>query len=158
WKMGKNKFDYSQVWDEWHEQDLKDLVRRDRNHPSVFIWSIGNEILEQWDSTGTVIASELAGIVRSLDTTRAITSAMNDPEPHNKIYQSDALDLVGFNYHHEAYEEFPQKFPGERFIATETTSALATRGHYDMPSDSIRRWPISWDKAFTQGNPDNTVS
>ena len=68
------------------------------------------------------------------------------------------LDLVGFNYHHQNYEEFPQKFPGKKFIATETTSALATRGHYDMPSDSVRRWPIRWDKPFTEGNPDHTVS
>ncbi|AHM59072.1 glycoside hydrolase family 2 sugar binding protein [Flammeovirgaceae bacterium 311] len=158
WKMKKSEHDYSQHWDQWHKKDLEDLVLRDRNHPSIFIWSIGNEILEQWDSTGTTIARELAGIVRSLDTTRAITSALNDPEPHNKIYQSGALDLVGFNYHHQNFEEFPDKFPGEKFIATETTSALATRGHYDMPSDSIRRWPIRWDLPFTEGNPDNTVS
>jgi beta-galactosidase len=158
WKMKKSEYDYSQHWDKWHKKDLEALVLRDRNHPSIFVWSIGNEIPEQWDSTGTTIARELAGIVRSLDTTRAITSALNDPEPHNKIYQSGALDLVGFNYHHQNFEEFPEKFPGEKFIATETTSALATRGHYDMPSDSIRRWPIRWDIPFKEGNPDNTVS
>lgn len=158
WKKGKNRYDYSTVWDKWHKKDLEDLILRDRNHPSIFMWSIGNEILEQFDSTGTKIAAELAGIVRRLDTTRVITSAMNDPEPYNNIIKSEALDLIGFNYHHQNFEDFPKKFPGQEFIATETTSALATRGHYDMPSDSIRRWPISWDKAFTQGNSDNTVS
>lgn len=158
WKKKKTEYDYSQYWDEWHARDLRDFIRRDRNHPSVFIWSIGNEILEQWDSTGTPIAKELAGIVHELDTTRPITSACNDPRPWNNIIKSGVLDLIGYNYHHQDFENFPKDFPGQKFIATETTSALATRGHYDMPSDSIRRWPIRWDKPFTQGNPDNTVS
>jgi len=68
------------------------------------------------------------------------------------------LDLVGFNYHHQEYKTFPQKFPGKKFIATETVSSLQTRGHYDMPSDSIRRWPERWDKPFHEGNPDTTCS
>jgi beta-galactosidase len=53
---------------------------------------------------------------------------------------------------------FPKNYPGKKFLGTETTSALATRGHYDMPSDSIRRWPVRWDIPFNEGNPDNTVS
>ncbi|MCW3092550.1 MAG: glycoside hydrolase [Ferruginibacter sp.] len=159
WKKQKNPFDYHLYWDEWHRADLEDLVKRDRNHPSVFIWSIGNEILEQWDSTGIPIAKELAGIVKALDPTRPVTSALNDPQPGNKIYQSGALDLVGFNYHHQDFAGFQKAFPGKKFIATETVSALQTRGHYDLiPSDSIRRWPERWDKPFTKGNPDLTVS
>lgn len=158
WKRGKNKYDYSIYWDEWHKKDLEDLILRDRNHPSVFMWSIGNEILEQFDSTGTAIATELAAIVRSLDTTRPITSGLNHPEANNYIYRSGVLDLIGYNYHHDKFEDFPQKFPGQKFIGAETTSALATRGEYDMPSDSIRRWPIRWDLPFTEGNADLTVS
>lgn len=64
WKKEKNPYDYHLVWEEWHRKDLEDLVLRDRNHPSVIIWSIGNEIPEQGDSSGTRIARELAGIVR----------------------------------------------------------------------------------------------
>lgn len=158
WKKGKNEHDYSQDWDDWHKRDLEDLVLRDRNHPSVFMWSIGNEILEQFDSTGTAIATELAAIVRSLDTTRAITSGLNHPETSNYIYQAGVLDLIGYNYHHDKFEDFPHKFPGQKFIGAETTSALATRGEYDIPSDSIRRWPIRWDLPFTEGNDDLTVS
>jgi beta-galactosidase len=164
WKKPKNPYDYHLYWDEWHKKDLEDQVLRDRNHPSVFIWSIGNEIPEQWagqdgkDTSGTVIARELAAIVHSLDTTRPITSAMDHPDPQNAIYSSGALDLVGFNYHHREYKTFPQKFPGKKFIATETVSSLNTRGHYDMPSDSIRRWPERWDKPFNEGNPDTTCS
>jgi len=142
WKRGKNPYDYHVYWDQWHRRDLEDMIRRDRNHPSVIIWSIGNEIPDQWDSAGADIARELAGIVRSLDTTRPITSAMNDPEsPRNSIAHSGALDLIGYNYDVGAYDHFAENFPGMPFIATETTSALETRGHYDMPSDSIRVWP-----------------
>jgi beta-galactosidase len=164
WKKPKNPYDYHLYWDEWHKKDLEDQVLRDRNHPSVFIWSIGNEIPEQWagrdgnDTSGIIIARELASIIKSLDTTRPITSAMDHPDPQNTIYKSGALDLVGFNYHHQAYKTFPQKFPGKKFIATETVSSLNTRSHYEMPSDSIRRWPERWDKPFNEGNPDTTCS
>jgi beta-galactosidase len=158
WKKPKSKFDYSHHWEEWHEQDLRDFILRDRNHPSVFIWSIGNEIPEQWGAEGTPIAQELASIVKRLDNTRPITAGINEPYPHNSIYKAGVLDLVGFNYHHQDFAKFPQTFPGEKFIATETTSALATRGYYDMPADSIRRWPYKWDELFTEGNEELTVS
>jgi len=158
WTKSKSKYDYSQHWDEWHEQDLRDLMKRDRNHPSVFIWSIGNEIPEQWEETGYPIAKRLGEIAKEMDPTRPVTAGLNFPSPENSIYKSGALDLVGYNYHHEEFESFPENFPGEKFIGAETTSALATRGYYDMPSDSIRRWPIRWDIKFTEGNPDLTVS
>ncbi|MFA6086889.1 beta-galactosidase GalB [Mucilaginibacter sp.] len=161
WKMQKNKYDYHLYWDEWHKRDLEDQLLRDRNHPSVFIWSIGNEIVEQFsktDTSGRNIARELAGIVHNLDTTRPITAANNEPQTHNNLIASGALDLIGYNYHHQDYESFHKRYPGKKFIATETNSALQTRGHYDMPSDSIRRWPPSWDTKDFKGNPDNTVS
>jgi beta-galactosidase len=158
WKKPKNPFDYHTVWDEMHKKDLQDLILRDRNHPSVMIWSIGNEIPEQWDSTGITIAKELAGYVRELDTTRPITSALNNPRPKNNIYLSKSLDLVGYNYHQNSFPEFPKDFPGEKFIGTETVSALMTRGYYDMPSEEIRRWPIGNDWQGKKLNPDNTCS
>jgi beta-galactosidase len=164
WEKQKNPYDYHLYWDQWHVKDLQDQVLRDRNHPSVFIWSIGNEIPEQWagkdgnDSSGTVIARELASIIHALDTTRPITSAMDHPDPKNAIYRSGALDLVGFNYHQQLYKDFPKNFPSKKFISTESVSALQTRGHYDMPSDSIRRWPERWDKPFHEGNADLTCS
>ena len=159
WKMKKNKYDYHLAWDQWHKKDLQDLILRDRNHPSVFMWSIGNEIPEQWDNTGVPMAKELAGIVKELDNTRPITSALNDPQPANKIYKSGALDLVGFNYHHQNFADFQKNFPGQKFIGTETVSALESRGQYDLiPSDSIRRWPKRWDIPFNDGNKDMTVS
>jgi|WetSurMetagenome_2_1015567.scaffolds.fasta_scaffold03813_2 beta-galactosidase len=158
WKKSKTQYDYSLDFDKWHKRDLSDMVKRDRNHPSVFIWSIGNEILEQWDSTGITIARDLAAIVRELDTTRPITSACNDPQPGNYIIRSGALDLIGYNYHQDTFADFQKTFPDQKFIGTETTSALATRGSYDMPSDSVRRWPERWDKPFNEGNKDMTCS
>jgi beta-galactosidase len=161
WKMKKTDFDYAQTWDAWHARDLEDMIMRDRNHPSVMIWSIGNEIVEQWeknDSLGMTIARELSGIVKRLDTTRPITSACNHADASNPLVRSGALDLVGYNYSHKKYPDFPKASPGKLFIGSETTSALATRGHYDMPSDSIRRWPDQFDKPFALGNADFTCS
>jgi beta-galactosidase len=161
WKKKKSDFDYSMYWAEWHKRDLSDHIKRDRNHPSVFIWSIGNEIPEQWggegDTSGKVIARELAGIVRELDS-RPITSAANEINISNNIINSGALDLIGYNYHQDQFKDFPKTCPGKKLIVTESTSALATRGSYDMPSDKIRRWPVRWDLPFTDGNKDNSCS
>lgn len=158
WKKRKNKFDYSVDFDEWHQKDLEDMIKRDRNHASVFMWSIGNEIREQFDTSGTRIANELAAIVKKLDPTRPITSALTENVPEkNFIYQSHALDVLGFNYKLADYPELPKRFPGQKFIATETASALETRGHYDFPSDSNRIWPPD-AKAKVYGNKDLTAS
>ncbi|MDE3236719.1 MAG: glycoside hydrolase family 2 protein [Bacteroidota bacterium] len=162
WKHPKTKYDYHLYWDEWHSRDLEDQVLRDRNHPSVFMWSIGNEIPEQGNPVGTSIATELAAILRKLDTTRYLVDANDRPFPTwNYILKSNALDLVGYNYHHQLYKSFPDSFPGKKFIATETTSGLETRGEYFFPSDSIRVWPPNHKKGEDRNagmNPDYTVS
>lgn len=166
WVKQKNPFDYHLDWDKWHRRDLEDLVLRDRNHPSIFIWSVGNEIQEQWgdatkgDTSGRVIARELVAVVKSLDTTRAITTANNETNPWNHLFQSGAFELIGYNYNHRKWNSFPKDYAGKQFIVTESTSALETRGHYDLvPFDTIRRWPEAWDKPIKGGgNPDFTVS
>jgi beta-galactosidase len=155
WEKGKNKYDYHLYFTKWHKKDLQDQILRDRNHPSVFIWSIGNEIPQQSDTSAMRLAPELAEIVHSLDKTRPITTANNDPSPRNQIIKSGALDLVGYNYAEKDFPKFHDRYPGKKFIGTETTSAIATRGHYDMPSDSIRRWP---GRRGSKMNDDFTVS
>jgi beta-galactosidase len=158
WKKRKNRFDYNVDFNEWHKKDLEDMIKRDRNHPSIIAWSIGNEIREQFDSTGITITKELVDIVKALDPTRPVTCALTENIPEkNFIYQSKALDVLGFNYKLNAYPDLPKRFPGQKFIATETASALATRGYYEMPSDSNRLWPPD-SKSKKHGNADGTVS
>lgn len=173
WKQSKTEFDYGNDWDEWHVKDLEDQLLRDRNHPSIFVWSIGNEIPEQWSEKSVAVATELAEIVRRLDSTRPLTAAMNPPiivnedvniqfeetaATPNALAGSGVLDIIGYNYAHQTYESHKRNFPGVPFIATETTSALATRGYYDAKSDTIKLWPKRWDIPFYDGNPGNTVS
>lgn len=174
WKQTKTKYDYGNDWDKWHKKDLVDQLLRDRNHPSIFIWSIGNEIPEQWSETGVTIAKELAAITRQYDKTRPLTSAMNPPVNMNiddvtlqfekknvqinPLAAAGILDLIGYNYAHQTYEHHQKNFPNTPFIATETTSGLQTRGYYDAVSDVNKKWPVRWDLKFTDGNPGNTVS
>jgi len=165
WKKPKNKYDYHLNWDEWHERDMRDQVLRDRNHPSVFVWSIGNEVPEQWfaprgssgqtDSSGLVIARELAAIVRSVDATRPITFGADQVQgKSNAVIQSGAIDIIGYNYRHPFWKEVHAKWDKKPFIATESASAFGSRGDYTMPSDVIMR--------AGQGNqnlsPDHTAS
>jgi beta-galactosidase len=158
WKKEKTKYDYHLDWDAWHVRDLSDMVLRDRNHPSVFMWSIGNEVMEQWrngDSTAAPIARELAGIVRALDPTRPITQAANNGSPDNPVFHAGALDLLGHNYHHEVWKDFPAQYPGAKFIITEAMSDLNSRGVYPQPSDSVAVYYTPYDKSRGPQPPAN---
>ncbi|WP_225872513.1 glycoside hydrolase family 2 TIM barrel-domain containing protein [Pedobacter polaris] len=158
WVKKKTKNDYHLDFPAWHRRDLEDMVKRDINHPSIILWSIGNEIREQFDSTGIAITKELVTIVKNLDRTRPVISALTETDPKkNFIYQADALDIYGLNYNHKKYKDFPINYPNVKFLGTETTSALATRGYYDT-ADSIRRWPKDGKTKFTEGNKDWAAS
>jgi len=161
WNKKKNKFDYHLDFKEWHKADLEAMVLRDRNHPSVFMWSIGNEIRNQFDSSGTIIAKELVDIVKRLDPSRPVTCALTETNPEkNFIYQSIALDVLGFNYKDYDYAALPARFPGQKFLATETASALSTRGVYQFPADLKRVWPADYKEqdTFARGNTDYTTA
>ena len=180
WHRRKTQNDYARFFDEWHERDLSDLILRDRNHPSILMWSIGNEVLEQWSyadadtltleqanlilnaghdastlakdgetSVNTLLADHLADIVRRYDTTRPITAGCNEPSPNNHLFKGKALDIVGFNYHHQGIKDVPKNFPGRPFIMTESVSALQTTGFYTMPSDSVIKAPKEWWLPYT---------
>lgn len=180
WRKKKTAHDYSRYFPEWHERDLSDLILRDRNHPSVIIWSIGNEVLEQWSdakadtlsleqanlilnfghskdmlaaegdnmSVNSMLTKKLADMVRALDPSRPVTAGCNEPNPGNHLFRSNALDIIGYNYHDNWFDSVPKLFSGKPFIITESVSGLMTRGYYRMPSDSIFIWPKRWDIPF----------
>jgi beta-galactosidase len=159
WQKKKNSQDYHLDFKQWHQRDLADQIRRDRNHPSVFLWSIGNEIREQFDSTGVRLTRELTATVKRLDPTRPVTSALTEQEPDkNFIAKPGVLDVLSFNYKHAEYPKLPERFPNQKFLATEIAAAFETRGHYDLPSDSLRIWPKDGKTKLTDGNPDFTAS
>lgn len=180
WRRKKTAGDYARFFEEWHERDLTDLILRDRNHPSILMWSIGNEVLEQWSSAdadeltleqanlilnaghdastlahgeemspNSLLTLHLADIVKRYDTTRPILAGCNEPDPNNHLFKSGAIDIIGFNYHHQWVKDVPKKFPGKPFIFSESVSALQTRGYYKMPSDEITWAPQEWWLPYT---------
>lgn len=159
WKLRKAKRDYHLYFEEWYEEDLRETVRRTRNNPSVIMYSIGNEIREQFDSTGLVITPKLVQIVKEEDSTRPVTCALTENQPEkNFISQSNALDVLSFNYKHEVYDSLMTLFPNQNILASENVSGLATRGSYDFPSDSLRAWPTAHNAPLIGANDDYTVS
>ena len=141
WYLEKMKYDYHIYFKEWHERDLADMVIRDRNHPSVFLWSIGNEIPEKNHTKygGAAIAKELDGIIKKYDKTRFTTSAFAGVWRADTTFMSDKVDVIGINYTVERYPEEKAKHPNGFFIASETTSSLSDRGIYHFPADSAMR-------------------
>ena len=132
WRQGKRPNDYHRLFDDWAEKDLRALVRRDRNHPSVILWSIGNEIMEQQDTEGWRLAARLAGIVREEDRTRPITMACNQLESGDNGFQT-AVDVFGYNYKPTGYKSFHEQHPTIPVFGSETASCVSSRGEYFFP-------------------------
>ncbi len=140
WQMAKVKNDYSKHFDKWHERDLRDMIRTFRNSPSVVMWSIGNEILEQAHKTkGREIAHKLADICRDEDSTRPVTAGFNYyPAPINNGL-AEALDVVGWNYKPRKYEEVVEKHPDWIVYGSETASTVSSRGTYHLPIEKYEK-------------------
>ncbi len=139
WVRQKTPLDFHLIFPDWHEQDLRAQIRRDRNCPSVILWSVGNEVGEQFTGTnGAFVAQELCNIAHEEDATRPTTSAMNWAQPTNAL--PAILDVIGLNYQGAGirgapgkYPAFHQKFPDKPIVGSETASALSSRGEYLFP-------------------------
>jgi beta-galactosidase len=129
WQKGKRTWDYNKLYDEWHEKDLIAMVKRDRNHPSVFIWSIGNEVYNQHDGEMT---RHLAEIVRNWDPTRPVSNGYNDPDRSREKGAPLSLDLMGINYFFDQQPkwELDPQYKNMPAIGSETSSCVSTRGEY----------------------------
>ena len=158
WWQGHNvyppkHFGYAEDFPQWHEQDLRAMVERDRNHPCVILWSIGNEIdypndpyvtplfkevLGNNDANKPLaerlydnrkpdagrlakVAAELTAQVHALDDSRPVTSALSFPELSNRTGYADALDLAGYNYREQFYEEDHKAYPGRVILGSENS-------------------------------------
>jgi len=141
WRLPKKEFDYGRFFDQWHERDLKDFIRRDRNHPCIIMWSIGNEIMEQWEGgeTSTRLTSHLSDIVREMDPTRYVASGCNNVSPGNFLFASGALDVYGVNYSIDRYDSMKEWYPDKLILGSETVSSLNSRGVYFQPSTEVER-------------------
>jgi beta-galactosidase len=148
WQREKTPNDYHLLFDDWHEQDMRAQMRRDRNSPSVIMWSIGNEVGEQFTGTnGAALARQLCDIVHEEDPTRPTTSAMNWAHPTDPL--PGVLDIIGLNYQGAGirgapgkYPAFHEQFPGKFIFGSETASALSSRGEYIFPVTSSNSAPV----------------
>lgn len=139
WQIGKVPNGYNKYFKEWHEKDLRDMIKRDRNHPCVIMWSIGNEILEQGRKDGWKIAKRLNDICHDEDPTRPTTAGFNFyPAPFtNKL--AHQIDIVGLNYWPLNYQDVIDDYPNMIVYGSETSSQTSSRGVYHLPIDAMQK-------------------
>jgi beta-galactosidase len=141
WRIPKVPNGYSKYFAEWSERDVRDMVHRDRNHPSIIMWSIGNEIPEQSRPEGGSEARRLTGFFHEEDPTRPTTSAFNNSDAAIRNGLADAVDIPGFNYKPTQYERYHKEHPEWIIYGSETASCVSSRGVYHLPIQKYEKHP-----------------
>ena len=133
WKVGKNNNDYSKYFNQWWQRDLDAMLLRDRNHPSVFMWSIGNEIPERGDHSAIETANMLVNAIKKIDTDRPITSAIvNNGKDWSKFDTLMAVhDVAGYNYNLWSASDDHKRVPSRIIVQTES-----------YPKDAFTNWKL----------------
>jgi beta-galactosidase len=135
WRLAKTENGYNTLWDEWAEKDMVAWIHRDRNHPSVIAWSIGNEIREQGTKDGLETCQFLVDICHREDPSRPTTSGFNNWSSAIKNGLADAVDLPGWNYKPQFYNKIHKEHPDWTMYASETASTVSSRGEYFFPAE-----------------------
>ncbi|KAK3988268.1 glycoside hydrolase superfamily [Cladorrhinum sp. PSN332] len=138
WGSHKVRNDFQTIFAEWSEPDLRAFIRRDRNHPSIWAWSFGNEVAEQTSSNGAATATRLRDIVHQEDPTRQTAVGMNNAGPNTAFV--GIVDMIGLNYQGEGrgnggptFENFRGKYPNKLIFSSESSSVVSSRGTYLFP-------------------------
>ena len=138
WAVAKCKNGYNLFFDEWAEKDLVSLIRCNRNHPSIVMWSIGNEVNEQSRTGGGKVAKFLQDICHREDPTRPVTVGMDRPDHAMKNQFAAVLDVPGLNYRLHRYEESYKRMPQRMILGSETASTISSRGVYKFPVEQTK--------------------
>ena len=136
WIYPKCKNGYALNFKEWADKDMENLVLNHRNHPSIVMWSIGNEIPEQWSKDGRDISEHLQDICHKLDPTRPVTQGMDQAEGALKSGFAQVMDVPGFNYRVHKYDNNIKQLPKGFLLGSETASTVSSRGVYKFPVEA----------------------
>ena len=133
WVYPKCKNGYARFFKDWSDRDIENLILANRNHPSIVMWSIGNEIPEQGSEDGREISSHLQDLCHQLDPTRPVTQGLDHAEASIKSGVAKVMDIPGFNYRVHKYEQSIAELPQGFLLGSETASTVSSRGVYKFP-------------------------
>lgn len=145
WIYPKCKNGYALNFKEWADKDIENLVRNHRNHPSIVMWSIGNEIPEQWSEEGRDISKHLQDLCHRFDPTRPVTQGMDQAEAALSSGFAQVMDIPGFNYRVHKYDKNIRQLPKGFLLGSETASTVSSRGVYKFPVE------VSDSKTYPDG-------